>query len=520
MTKIDRNKIAERIDQLAFFFGIGAILLAVFILLLRVVIHFPFFDETLHLHYLWLLSNGYKPGTDFYCHYPSLAYLLMIPFFNLLPDSAFVVLVLRFISVAIYIGVGVLFYFHGRKATNDWLTAIIPLVLLAASSNIGPFMVEFSIDPFAAATAVGAMLIYFRTPSERTVALSAGLSLLSVLITPKYAFPLFFGLIGHFAAYIFASRDKSKSLIKAICIGGAASLAFVLIIYWLNGVSFLGNLLSTMATSKTVDKINGTLSYSFVLRRLLNKPFYDAMIVLGLLGWVWRSRKRIDQITLSGAGILLGLILFFFSICLPLEQYQMPIYVSLTMFAPFAFVILGDTLWVKILRNGMLIAVFIVVAYKYPALLQEFMGTSVYTRDANNPRLLKGPPAVKALADIDQVLRVIPKDEKIVGLWPNSPIFRKDLTGITWDENPSYSEVLSNKDPNAIFFDPKSYWAALVNHKPALIDLDILQSNYPPYWYELTVEFLARNEAFYNKVPSKVKSGSFFYLRRDLKPLQ
>jgi hypothetical protein len=380
-------------------------------------------------------------------------------------------------------------------------------------------MVEYSIDPFAAATAVGAMLIYFRTPSERTVAASAGLSLLSVLLTPKYAFPLFFGLIGHSLAYILASRDKSKA-VKAICFGGVASLAFVLIIYWISGVSFLGNLSTTLTTSKVVEKINGTLPYSFALKRLINKPVYEAIIVLGLLGWVLRSKRRIDQITLSGAGILLGLILFFFTICLPLEQYQMPIYLSLAMFAPFAFVTLGDTLWVKILRSGMLAVVFIVVANKYPALLQEFMGTSLYMREANNPRIVKGSPAVKALADIDQMLRVIPKDEKVVALGPNNPMLRKDLTGITWDERPSYSEVLSNKDPNAKFFDPKSYWAALVRHKPALIDVGMLQTNYPPLWYELTVEFLARNEAAYVKVPSKVKPGSFIYLRRDLMPLQ
>lgn len=519
MIKTDRNKIARRIEQLAFSFGIGAIILAVFILILRVIIHFPFFDETLHVHYLWLLSNGYKPGTDFYCHYPTLAYLLMTPFFKLLPDSAFVLLVLRYTSLAAYIGVGILLYFHGRKVTNDWCAAIIPLILLASSGNIGPFMVEYSTDPFAAATAVAAMLIYFRPPSERTVAISAGLALLSVLITPKYVFPLFFGLIGHCAAYLWASREKFKT-VRAICIGGAASLAFVLIIYWLSQVSFMGNLTTTLTTSKVVEKIHGILSYSFVLRRLINKPVYLAMIALGLLGWLLRSRRRIDQITLSGAGILVGLILFFLTICLPLEQYQMPIYLSLAMFAPFAFATLGDAFWVKTLRCIMFAVVFIAVANKYPALLQEFMGTSVDMRDANNSRIVKGPPAVKALAGIDQMLRLIPMDEKVVALGANNPMLRKDLTGITWDERPSYSEVLSNKDPNALFFDPKAYWAALVSHKPALICLDLLQNNYPPLWYELTVEFLARFEASYVKVPSKVISGSFIYLRRDLMPQQ
>lgn len=516
MINIDRNKIAARIDQFGFFFVIGAIILAVFILILRVVIHFPFFDESLHVHYLWLVANGYKPSTDFYCHYPPLAYLCMIPYINLFPDSAYVVLALRYTSLAIYLGIGVLFYFHGRRVAKDWCTAIIPLILLASASNIGPFMVEYSVDPLAAVTAVGAMLIYFRTPSERTVAISAGLSLLSVMFTPKYAFPLFFGLIGHSAAYFWASREKFKT-VKAICVGGAASLAFVLLIFWLNGVSFLDIQATTLITSKTVQVMNGFISYSFLIRRLIDKPVYLAVIGLGLLGWVLRSKGRIDQITLSGAGILLGLILFFITICLPLEQYQMPVYLSLAMFAPFAFETLGDKLWVKILRNGMFVVVFLVVANKYPPLVQEFMGTSVYTRDANNTRLPKGPTALKALAEIDQLLRVIPKDEKVVALWLNNPLFRKDLTGITWDERPSYTEFLSKDNPNAAFFDPKNYKTALASHMPALIDLGLLQSNYPPLWYEITVEFLVRNAASYVFLPSKVVPGTFYYLRSDLK---
>lgn len=519
MINIDRNKIAARIDQLGFSFAIGAIILAVFILILRVIIHFPFFDESLHLHYLWLVANGYIPGKDFYCHYPPLAYFCLIPYINLFPDSAYVVLALRYTSLAIYLGIGGLFYFHGRRVANDWCIAVMPLVLLASASNIGPFMVEYSVDPLAAVTAVGAMLIFFRTPTERTVAISAGLSLLSVLFTPKYAFPLFFGLIGHSAAYVWASREKIKT-VRAICIGGAASLAFVLPIFWLNGVSFLDIQATTLITSKTVQIMNGILSYSFLVHRLLDKPVYIAVIVLGLLGWVLRSRGRIDQITLSGAGILLGLILFFITICLPLEQYQMPVYVSLEMFAPFTFAALGDKLWVKILRSGMFVVVFFVVANKYPVLVQEFMGTSVYTRDANNTRLPKGPTAIKALSEIDQLLRVVPRDEKVVALWPNSPLFRKDLTGITWDENPSYSEVLSKDNPNAAFFDPKNYQAALAGHLPALIDLGLLQTNYPPQWYEITVDFLVRNKASYVYLPSKVVPGTFYYLRRDLQQPQ
>ncbi|MBI5674651.1 MAG: hypothetical protein HZC48_02325 [Nitrospirae bacterium] len=517
--KIDRIRIAEIIDRLASSFGIGAIILAVFILLLRIIIHFPFFDESLHVHYLWLLSNGYTPGVDFYCHYPVLSYLFMVPFFKLLPDSAFVVLVLRYVSLIIYIGIGLLLYFHGRKVTGDWGTAIIPLILLASSSNIGPYMIEFSVDPFATVTAVGAMLIFFRTPSERTIATSAGLSLLSVLLTPKYIFPLFFGLIGHAAAYILASRKKIKT-IMAISIGGAAALAFVLTIYWLNEVSLTGNLAATLTTSRTIQKMNEIMPYTFLLARLVNKPVYVVMIVLGLLGWAVRSRRRIDQITLSGAGILLGLILFFFTISLPLEQYLMAFYVSLAMFAPFAFAAWKDTLGVKILRSAMFVVVFIVAVNQYPALLQEFMGTSVYVRDASNSSTLKGPPAVQALANIDKILRVIPKEERVVALWPYHPMLRKDLTGITWDERPSYTEALSDNDPNAVFFDPKSYRAALDNHIPALIDVNKLQTNYPPGWYELTVDFMDRNNASYVRVPSSVQPGEFYYIRRDLMPLQ
>lgn len=517
--KLDRINIARGGDRLALWFGAGAIVTAVFILLLRVVVHFPFFDESLHVHYLWLLSNGYKPGVDFYCHYPSLAYLLMAPFFNLLPDSAFVVLVLRYVSVAIYAGVGILFYLHGRKVTGDWVAAVMPLLLLASAGNIGPFMAEYSIDPLAAAAAVGAMVVFFRTPSERTIALAAGLSLLSVLVTPKYVFPLFFGLIGHVAAYVLTSREKVRTA-AAIGAGGTAALAFALIVYWLSGVSFLDNLSTTLTTSGVVRKMNEIFSYSFIIKRLLNKPAYELLVLLGLLGWGVRSRGRLDQITLAGAGMLLGLVLFFFTICLPLEQYQMPVYLSLAMFAPFAFSVWDDTVGVKIVRCLVVAAVFIVLANRCPTVLGEFMGTSVYVRDADNPRTPKGVPALKMLADLDQLLRVIPRNEKVVALWPHHPMFRKDLTGITWDERPSYSEVLSKDNPNAAFFDPNTYIIALEKQMPALIEVSKLQTNYPPRWYEITYQFLAKNGASYVRLPSKVEPGRSLYLRRDLVPQQ
>jgi len=52
---------------------------------------------------------------------------------------------------------------------------------------------------------------------------------------------------------------------------------------------------------------------------------------------------------------------------------------------------------------------------------------------------------------------------------------------------------------------------------PALIDLGLLQSNYPPQWYEITLEFLVRNKDSYVFLPSKVVPGTFYYLRSDLK---
>ncbi len=50
-------------------------LLALGLLAIRALTHAPFFDETMHVRFVWLLSRGLKPESDYFCQYPALAYI-------------------------------------------------------------------------------------------------------------------------------------------------------------------------------------------------------------------------------------------------------------------------------------------------------------------------------------------------------------------------------------------------------------------------------------------------------------
>jgi hypothetical protein len=520
--KTDLPVSTGRIGKLNACLGIVAALVVAFILLLRVLIHFPFYDEAMHVHYLWLVSSGLKPGTDFFCSYPALAYFFVAPFFKLFPDSVFVVLALRYISVALYVLLGILLCQNGRRLANDWLVALVPMLLIASSSNIGPFMVEFSIDPFAALAAIAAMVLFFSPPDMRSLAAAVSLSLLSVLFTPKYAFPLLAGLAGYCISYLMVSKRK-VNVILAAGIGGLLTLVAVLLLYWIYDVSFSTNFrYSTLLTSRLQIQRGYEPLYRELLGNMASRPLLGAILALGIAGWLKRSWKLPDHVTLSGTGILLGTLLFSIRMKFPLEQYQAPVYFSLAVFAPFASQLLGKSLVAQLVRTILICAVIAGAAGSYPALTSEVMGTSVNYREANSndPQIVKGPPAVWALADMEQLLRTIPKEEPVVALWPHHPMLRRDLTAMTADDRPSLTSILPATDPVMRIFDPEYFRKALAGKLPALVDIDRMQTNYPPGWYEVTAEFLEKNGDSYVRVPSSVQPNYFIYLRKDLIPGQ
>jgi hypothetical protein len=496
----------------------SAAFLAVLLLLLRVLVHYPIVDEINHAHYLWLISEGLKPGADFFCNYPPLFYLFLVPVFRWFPESAFVLLVLRFLSVSLAVLAGWILYRHGLRATGDRVSSLIPPISLAASTNIGPFLAEFSIDWAAALAAAGAMALFFLPPRPCRVAWASALCLLSAAITPKYAMPLVFGLAGYLVSGFLAGGGVRKVLVAA---GGgmAASLALVAGYYLAYGIPVAAIVKSSFVLNPLLSTSRGDdLLANEILRRLfLSQPLLGAVTVLGLGGWLKRSRRRVDHVTLGGAGLLFGCILFSFMIREPHEQYQMPIYLAAAMFAPFAMALVpARPTLLRCVRLLLAAAAAAAVILSFPAVAGEFAKTSVGRRDTANTTPTMGPPAVAYLGHTDFLLQIIPRDERVAAVWFHHPIFRRDATGMTTDDRPSLSGYLADGDPLKRFFDPAYYLAEIEARPPALIDPNRMQVHYPPGWQRITFEFLERNRDLYVAVPSRVLPDAGFYIRRDL----
>lgn len=490
--------------------------LALFILLVRVFVHFPFYDESMHLRYLWMVSNGFRAGVDFFDAYPLLAYFFVKPFFQLFPDTTLVLLPLRLLSVALYVFAGALLYLHAKRLNGEWEGVLTAFAVIAASANIGPFMVEYSIDPLAALSAFAAFYFLFKEPDEKTITASAGFSLLSVLLTPKYSFPLFFALLGHLYYYWQKEKD-AKGVILRVAAGGGAALLAAIILYALNSESLLSNLSnSTVLTSKLqLTRNEGTL-FSMVLLNMAQRPVLALFLGLSLAGFAKRALEVRDHVTLAGAGLLLGLLLFTLRVQFQLEQYQAPVYFSLLFLSPFAFTLIRDRLTSASFRFLLIAAALFSIGIKYPPLLKEFGGTTVYRRDAENENAVRGPTGVAALGELDRLLASIPKNEKVAALWPHHPMLRKDITPIPGDDRPSYSSVLKPSDPRMRFFDPNAYVAALIAKPPAFVDPGRMHTNYPPEWLEITMQFLEKHRDIYTQLPSYVEPGNTVYIRNDL----
>lgn len=497
-----------------------AAFLAVLILLIRVLVHFPFLDETNHVRYLWYISKGFKPGPDFFCAYPVLYYFFILPFFKVLPESAYVLLVLRFLSVFLACFLGWILYRHGRDVTGDWVAAIAPLVLLAASGSIGPFLVEFSVDHAAALAAVGAMALFFRAPGFRNVGMAAALCLLSVFITPKYAWPLFFGLLGYVGSFWLRSRDALRTIL-AVAVGAAATGAVVLSLYGVHGISIVENLRTAVVLNYRLlvqrEPLPGYSTVGMeVLKGCLANPLLGLILFLGLAGWIKRSWRRLDAITLAGSGILFGIIVYGTGTRIFFEQYQMPLFLSLAMFAPFAFTLFSDGPVPRIARTVFTAAAALWIALQFPAMGPEFTLTNVALRDTSKDYSAKGPPAVKILMSTEWLLSMIPPGERVLALWFHHPLFRRDLTLVTTDDRPSLSDFLADDDPLKEIFDPEYLRAELEANPPALIDLFQMDANYPPGWADALTDYLSRNGHLYRETTSPFTQDSTFYLRRDL----
>jgi tetratricopeptide (TPR) repeat protein len=511
----------------------ATISLMVFVLLvLRVLSHAPFFDESFHVHFLWLLSTGLKPEADYFCQYPALAYIVAVPLVKMLPASVYILLVLRGTSVVVCCLIALLFYRHGRESVGSGIAGLLPCLLIVAAPDIGAFLAEYSIDHLAALTAIGAMTLFFRPRGAIGVGTACGLSLLSVAITPKYILPLFFGLLGALAAALYPPDWRRRGAVAAAAVMGSLAAALLVVaLFWLANISLADNfryshlLMSRLNLSiQNRDPVRplGMLALQFVSRHWL----LTIVLLAGLACWGFRRRREGLLASLPGAGVILGMAAFTFLAWknLRLEQYMTPMLFSTALFAPYGFPKPNAGKLLRWLQWLLLAAAALDVSVQLWKVPGEFRQAPYGARNAASLRLLPDqvlmqPPVLKCLGFYDSILHYVPENERVVAMWPYHPLLRRDLTWVTNDEIPSYSQFMAHGDPALKYFERRRFSEALESNPPAMIALRGLHSNYPAGWDGICTDFLRHHLNSY-LVFFVDTNNIHIFLRRDLVPDQ
>jgi tetratricopeptide (TPR) repeat protein len=502
------------------------------LMVLRVLSHAPFFDETLHVRFLWLFSTGLKPEADYFCQYPALGYIVAVPFVKLLPASVYLLLVLRGASVVVCCLIGLLFYRHGRDSVGSGIAGLLPCLLIVSAPDNGAFLAEYSIDHLAALTAIWAMTLFFRPRSAIGVATACGLSLLSVAITPKYVLPLFFGFLGTIAAALYPPDWRRRGTVAAAAAAAAGSLAAAILViglYWLANVSFVDNFRYSHALMSRYNRSNqdrdlvrplGALALDFVSWHWL----LTFVLLVGLVCWVIRRRREGLLSSLPGAGIILGMAVFILLAWknLRLEQYMTPMLFTAALFAPYGFPNRNAAGALRWLRWLLLAGTALVVSAQLLKVPGEFRQAPYGARSAASLCLVPGqvsmqPPLLEYLSFYNSILEYVPRDERVVAIWPYHPLFRRDLTWVTNDDEPSFSRFMAPDDPALGNFETKLFSEALERNPPAMIALRGMDSNYPPGWEGVCADFLRRHLKSYAAF-SVDTNDTRIMLRRDLVP--
>lgn len=532
LTNRQKEKLEGYWDRGTKILFVAAAFMAMIVYILHIVTHFPFFDGTVHVRYLWMISSGLRANVDFFCIYPTLGYFLTLPFFRLFPESAFVVLALRLFSALMIALVGVVYYYHGKKIINDWKIALLPFLLICTDRSIGVFFSEYSTDHIAALIALWAMTMFVQEESRFVrIALCSMLSLLSLFIMPKYYLPLISGWIGYATACYLKTR-KAWPVIAGALSGGGAALLLVVLVLTANNDSIANNikysfLFNYRFTSVLEEHVGNSPLYASVLSYLLSffryHPVLSFSFILGYLGWfrhAVKDRVTLDHVTLGGGGILLGCVLSTLSNAVYCEQYIAPFILCSALFVPFAFSEIVSTAGTRrIIRSALVVAAFSIIAVRLDHVADEFDFTPYNSRgDTQTSRKLLGkiamaPTGINILNEYDDLLDIIPRNERVVAAWPFHPLFRRDLTFQVFDDRPSLSFGFDKDDPVMKTFSPEYFKQALEQSPPALIALNNLGEHYPPGWDAVAAEFIERHADLYEKYSTKLYEG---YIRKDL----
>ncbi len=495
-----------------------ALLAALLVVLLRSVTHHPFYDECIQLRLIWLISQGLTPHHDFWSTYPLLGQLLLLPLFRIFPETPFVLLPLRFLTDIVFLVMGGLFALNGRRVAKDWLWGVAPFVLIIMTPKLGDFFAEFSIDHLAALSAVGTLLILLAKPTFTRLGWATALGILSLLIMPKYGLPLGGGWAAY-TIYLCRSLRKPAKAIAVVVGTSAVTVGLVWVIYRLAGLSLGENLVEGPlfeARHMFLVKRGQEFDLWGILFSFLARHFPIGLLILGgLIGWGVNGFRKGGVVAWTGSGVLIGVVLSLFSLETFLEQYFAPPLLCLALFVPYLFLSCRQFWWRGLLTLVLLLAVLQADYVQFRLRTGELEETTkAYfdpaTESFRGAGKIKTPPTIEVLANMKRILELIPEDEKVVAAGVYHPIFRRDLTFVTYDERPSFNIIL----PSTHVFNRPEYFAeALENDPPAYVCLFKLDDNYPVGWQDVGRDFLWRRRDLYQ---TREINGIPVFVRRDL----
>jgi hypothetical protein len=521
MTGDGRRDLPSAVHALA----VAGVLATAFVLAIRVVTHHPFFDETLHLRFLWLLSTGERAYRDFFCQYPVTGYYAALPLFRSLPETAWVVLPLRFLSLAAALGAAAVLGHHGRRVAGSWVWGSLPFLMVASTPEIGNFLVEYNTDQLALLAAVGAFVFFAAEPSAKRVALAAALSVLSALVMPKYAPMLFLGGIG-----CLLSAGRRVGWRVALAAGGAGGAAAGGAVWGLlasQGIA-LGDLFEMLALQSrwTIGRSDYDVTIAELTGHFLARHWpLAALFALGLGAWVTRHRRELLGRQLPLLAMLVATFLYAVRVKSVFEQMLLPVLVVLAFFVPYAGALLRRRSppaqrsppgrrfpWPEV---ALALATLTSAGAGFAEAKGELRQTC-WGRDCESPYIAwpSIQPGVATLKEIDDLLRLIPPHERVVAMWHRHPLFRRDLTWVTFDERGGYARGMTPDDPLRQRFDPAVFAEALARTPPAYVSLFLLEENYPPGWLQVLLEFLQQRAGAYSRFVRQ--DGDVYFVRNDL----
>jgi hypothetical protein len=502
-------------------FSALALLLSLAVLVLAILTHPPFFDETIHAHYSWLISRGLSPHNDFWCVYPVLGYLVVQPLFRILPATPDLFLALRFLSAILLVGAGIVLARHARRVSGWWIWGPLPFALIVITPKLGDFFAEFSIDHLAALCAVGALALAMEEPDRRRLAAASALSVVSVVATPKYAWSLAPALAAWLAYAVLKTPGRWRNVLPA-ALAAAAATAILALIYRAFGCRLFQNLYwAHLFMGKWMARLEECpISLSRTTLAFLLRHWPLGLVLLGgVAGWAAKAFRPQRAAAWTGAGILIGTALSLLILRKYHEQYLAPALVPLAVFPAYLAAALPGRTAKAILAVALAGALALTAAGQIRFRISRL---APFDADRVNPLVEstrgmgKGiVPALSSLRTMGAILALTPPEESVVAIWDGHPIFRRDATFITYDMGPGCSfQTLLPPDSEAYRrFQPSYFARELENRPPGCISLSHLDLNYPPGWLEVCVEFIERHPGLYRPVNA---AGLTVYLRSDL----